>query len=160
AAAIGDGEFQKFLGSITVQTNDDGNVVGGYSATFADANVPADSPVSATATDQDGNTTGFAKAIKVTSPGVVVAAPPAPAPPSSQAEAPAPPTSPGEAPAPPTAPPGSAASVPLFHPTRLGAHPHGPVGPAHPHRPPHGGHPPQAGPAGRHRFPLRPRHGA
>ena len=59
-----DGLAARFLGFITVTTDGSGNVVGGFSAMLKGANVPKGADVSATATDQNGNTTGFAAAIK------------------------------------------------------------------------------------------------
>lgn len=55
--------FARFLGSITVTTDASGNVVGGFNALLKAVNVPVGTSVSATATDQNGNTTGLATAI-------------------------------------------------------------------------------------------------
>src|SRR5262249_20256756 len=65
ASAGTDGLAARFLGFITVTTDGSGNVVGGFSAMLKGVNVPKGANVSATATE-NGNTTGFAAAIKAT----------------------------------------------------------------------------------------------
>ena len=63
AAVPGFGAFKQFLGFITVTTNAAGNVVGGFTTLLKGVAVPRGVVVSATATDANGNTTGFAQAI-------------------------------------------------------------------------------------------------
>jgi parallel beta-helix repeat protein len=57
------GPFKRFLGFVNVTTDGSGNVVDGFSVRFQGVAVPKGAAVSATATDPNGNTTGFAKAI-------------------------------------------------------------------------------------------------
>jgi hypothetical protein len=83
--------FRKFLGFINVTTDSNGNVPGGFSDTLKGVGVK-DVEVSATATDQNGNTTGFARAI-TTAP---LSSPQSPTP----TQSPTPPQSPTSSPPP------------------------------------------------------------
>jgi parallel beta-helix repeat protein len=62
------GSFRKFLVAINVTTDANGNVPGGFTAVLTGVGVAKGTEVSATATDQNGNTTGFATAINAGSP--------------------------------------------------------------------------------------------
>jgi hypothetical protein len=62
----GNGEGQRFLGTINITSAGDGN--GGFQVTFGTALAPG-TPVTATATDPAGNTSEFSKCRKVTQPG-------------------------------------------------------------------------------------------
>ena len=62
----GNGEGQRFLGTVNITSAGDGN--GGFQVTFGTA-LPQGTPVTATATDPAGNTSEFSKCRKVTQPG-------------------------------------------------------------------------------------------
>jgi hypothetical protein len=65
ASVPGAGQFGKFLGFVTVKTDSNGNVEGGFSATFKNSGVLPGATVSATATDPAGNTSGLATPVRV-----------------------------------------------------------------------------------------------
>jgi hypothetical protein len=97
------GSFKRFLGFTDVTTDGSGNVPGGLTAVLSGVGVVKDTAVSATATDQNGNTTGFATAIKAGPPPAALNAdsPPTALPPAANA-----PTG-SNAATPPTAPVGN-----------------------------------------------------
>src|SRR5262249_30685688 len=69
------GPFNRFLGFVNVTTDEFGNVEGGFSVTFQGVAVATGTAISATATDSNGNTTGFAAAITASSSALTLNAP-------------------------------------------------------------------------------------
>jgi hypothetical protein len=89
------GSFKQFLGFRDVTTDNIGNVPGGFTAVLTGVDVAKGTAVSATATDQNGNTTGFAQAVTAGSPATLV---PPPLPPPTVSAPPTTSTGPAAAP--------------------------------------------------------------